>query len=370
MFSLTASKSKTPTRPHTSMNMREYKSKSLNSQSDGRFNRQIQELQDEVDKLQQKRNKLQKTIHLLDEAMETESGRKALLKEYENELTELAKRLNTRGKRIEEVASIVKSFRPYGVYDISQDTKIVNTIPLNTQTRSFTTQTRPNTTQTRPTTIQTRSSPLQTRINTTQSNNLTSFPECPTDRAALMAQNNQLIDIGLSQERQISILKFRVRLYHDQRFIAQLRQNLNRLEGIGADQEEDALIAKSLKKKVHQLRIYISREKERKKMLEANEYDNYEAATIIQKTWRGYFYRKSINPDIKPQEKKKKKFREQNLNIRPSSTVLANTLSLNVDMRPNSKLSQSVKSRTRPTSFSPSQGKRAKTVSLKSPNNF
>ncbi|OHS99115.1 IQ calmodulin-binding motif family protein [Tritrichomonas foetus] len=218
----------------------------------GPFTKNINMLKNSINFYKQKNNQLKETIDLLNGAMETMDERRALFKQFDKDLQEIFSRLDQRSLELTNAESKVKSFRqtPEGM------STIVN-IPLSSN----------------------------------------------SERQKLLTDNEKLVQLALAQERQMVIMKMRLRLFHDHRDLSRLRRILNKLEGGGSDYREDEEITSNLKSSIQTLRKAIGRERERIRLLELNNMDDHDAATVIQKTWRGYYYRylKNPKPKVEPQ---------------------------------------------------------------------
>jgi cysteinyl-tRNA synthetase len=204
----------------------------------GPFGDQIQHLTDQIKDYEQKTDRLKTTLDRLDLAMTRLAERKALYKEFEDDLSEVETRLDRRFEELSAAESLVRLFR-------------------QTPDES---------------------------------------PVHPRKRHNLMRENEDLIEIALAQEREMLVLKMKLRLWHDHRDLMRMRRILNKLEGGGGDYSEDEDITSKLKTSIRNLRDAIPRERERIRVLKLDDGGEHDAAAIIQKTWRGYAYRLALNP--------------------------------------------------------------------------
>jgi hypothetical protein len=120
------------------------------------------------------------------------------------------------------------------------------------------------------------------------------------ERQKLLLENRKLTEIALGQERFLLVQKMRLRLYHDHRDMCRLRRVLNKLEGGGEDFSEDEDISEKLRSRIYNLRHAIQREQGRIAALSNPQMERHEAATAIQKAWRGYCYRRIVKADGTP----------------------------------------------------------------------
>jgi DNA repair exonuclease SbcCD ATPase subunit len=208
----------------------------------GPFTAQIEHLNQQIAEYKKKTSRLQTTLNRMDHAMTRLPERKALYKEFEDDLSEVETRLDERFDELSKSESLVKLFR---------------------QTPD-------------------------------------EVPKHPRDRHNLIQENEDLIQLTLAQEREMLVLKMRLRLWHDHRDLSRLRRLLNKLEGGGEDYSEDEDITAKLKSGIRNLRDAIPRERERIRILKLPDTDEHDAASIIQKNWRGYAYRLALNPRLDP----------------------------------------------------------------------
>ena len=116
----------------------------------------------------------------------------------------------------------------------------------------------------------------------------------------LMAENHKLVARALYLEKQMIAAKLRLRLNHDHRDLSHLRRVLNKMEGGGGDYREDEEITENLKAAIGRLRDGIEAERERIRIATLPDTDEYDAAVIIQKNVRGFLYRISHEPIVRP----------------------------------------------------------------------
>ena len=203
----------------------------------GPFTAQITKLRKQVEDYQTRVNNLRQTIERLNGAVTTLSYRKALYKEFDQDLKAAALRLSNRFENLTAAEEVVKSFR--------QDTKFT-AVDANSQI---------------------------------------------SEKQRLLVDNKKMIETALAQERCILLHKMKLRLYHDHRDLSHLRRVLNKMEGGGGDYREDEEITENLKSAIKRLRDGIEAERERIRIASLPDTDEYDAAVIIQKNVRGFLYR-------------------------------------------------------------------------------
>lgn len=205
----------------------------------GPFTAQITKLRKQVEDYQARVNNLRQTIERLNGAVTTLSYRKALYKEFDQDLKAAALRLSNRFENLTAAEEVVKSFR--------QDTKFT-AVDANAQI---------------------------------------------SEKQRLLVDNKKMIETALAQERCILLHKMKLRLYHDHRDLSHLRRVLNKMEGGGGDYREDEEITENLKSAIKRLRDGIEAERERIRIASLPDTDEYDAAVIIQKNVRGFLYRRT-----------------------------------------------------------------------------
>lgn len=243
MFNLTSVASRTQ-RSGSKSSLKPVSPSSVRSSSElkGPFSSQILKLRAQVKEYSEKTESLRTTIERLNGAMERMSYRKALYKEFDQDLSEIFERLGGRFVELSAAEGSVKAFRQ---------------------------------------------TPEQSAVNHAKPVN---------ERKTLMSENKRLVELALSQERQMLLMKMRLRLCHDHRDLAQLRRVLNKLEGGGEDYREDEEITRDLKKCIGNLKRAIEREKERIRVSSLPDTTEHDAAIVIQKTFRGWLYRQLHKP--------------------------------------------------------------------------
>jgi hypothetical protein len=195
-------------------------------------------LTNQIKEYEQKTSRLKTTLDRLDLAMTRLAERKALYKEFEDDLSEVEARLDQRFDELSQAETVVRLFRQ---------------------------------------------TPDETPLH-------------PRKRHNLLKENEDLIQIALGQEREMLVLKMKLRLWHDHRDLMRMRRILNKLEGGGGDYSEDEDITSKLKASIRNLQDAIPRERERIRVLKLDDGGEHDAAAVIQKNWRGYAYRLSLNP--------------------------------------------------------------------------
>ena len=212
----------------------------------GPFTAQITKLRKQVEDYTTRVANLRQTIERLNGAVTTLSYRKALYKEFDQDLRAAALRLSSRFENLNAAEEVVKSFR--------QDTQFTAVDP-NSQI---------------------------------------------SEKQRLLVDNKKMIETALAQERCILLHKMKLRLYHDHRDLSHLRRVLNKMEGGGGDYREDEEITENLKAAIGRLRDGIEAERERIRIATLPDTDEYDAAVIIQKNVRGFLYRISHEPIVRP----------------------------------------------------------------------
>lgn len=221
------------------------------SESPGPFSKNINSLKKSINYYEMKNREIRETINLLNGAMETMDERRQLFKQFDRELNTIYDRLDNRFSDLSNAEGILKSFRqaPEGKSTLDK----IHTLPTN-----------------------------------------------QIERNKLLDINQELVQMALAQERQMIVMKMRLRLCHDHRDLSRLRRILNKLEGGGSDYREDEEITAQLKKSIHHLKSAILQERERIRLLQLDGMEEHEAAIIIQKNVRGFLYRIKNNSKPKP----------------------------------------------------------------------
>jgi DNA repair exonuclease SbcCD ATPase subunit len=205
------------------------------------FAEQISRLKHQISDFKEKSTALRTTVSRMTGAMTILEARKAAFREFNQDLNRLENRLDERFTNITAADCMVKLFR-----------QTPDEIPAKLVRPSKTVS---------------------------------------VERQKLLLENRRLTELALGQERCMLIQKMRLRLFHDHRDVCRLRRILNKLEGGGGDFGEDEDITEKLKSRIHNLRKAIGREQERISRLTNPQMERHDAATAIQKTWRGYWYR-------------------------------------------------------------------------------
>jgi hypothetical protein len=212
-------------------------------ESKGCFGPQIEKFKRQTIEYRKKADELRATIERLDGAMSYLSDRRAMCKEFDEELDLFDQGLSQRLEALDKTDTLVKQFRqspdpPRDVDPFSQK----------------------------------------------------------TERQILMERNKRLIETALGKGRQMVLMKMRLRLYHDHRELDRLRSVLNEMEGGSSHYSEDAEITEGLRTAIRNLRIAINWERERVRVLSLPDTSEFDAACVIQKVWRGYWYRYRLGP--------------------------------------------------------------------------
>ncbi|KAK8860253.1 hypothetical protein M9Y10_011918 [Tritrichomonas musculus] len=242
-FSLTAIQSKSALQKKKAYKpLNELARSSSSLEAPGPFTKNINQLKKSVNYYETKNKEIQETIDLLNGAMETMDERRQLFKLFDRDLNTIYDRLDQRFTELFDTENIIKSFRqaPEGKTTLDK----VQTLPTK-----------------------------------------------EIDRKQLLNINQELVQMALAQERQMVVMKMRLRLCHDHRDLSRLRRILNKLQGGGSDYREDEEITAQLKKSIHHLKFAIAQERERIRLLQLDGMEEHEAATIIQKQVRGFLYR-------------------------------------------------------------------------------
>lgn len=115
-------------------------------------------------------------------------------------------------------------------------------------------------------------------------------PDDSPGKAQLLDENERLIQIALHQEQETVIDRLKLKVFHDHRKIQWLKNLFERVrKGENIEHISDDAIDQKIRLKV--LKEAIDYEKWRIAVLRSPHYRLNEAATIIQKTWRGYIQR-------------------------------------------------------------------------------
>ena len=215
---------------------------------------QIKELQKTIEKLEKKLKDLRYTQKKYDHAMTNGELRRALYTDLQNEINRFSERLQKRADMLNNFQEEINTFRQY--------TDDLPPIPKERLTSYLSNSKNPQT--------------------------------------KLLNENKVLINQALAQERTMLILKMRMRLCHDHRDLDQLRSVLNKMMGGGKDIDEDQLIIKKYKEVISRLKLHIRQEKARIEEVSKPYNVEYESAVIIQKTWRGYIFRKRKKEGLIP----------------------------------------------------------------------
>jgi hypothetical protein len=113
------------------------------------------------------------------------------------------------------------------------------------------------------------------------------------EKTRLLGLNDRLIDRVLFQEQQILVDKLRLRLLHDHRDICVAREQL---ELVRQGRDPPAPDTRQ-KERIRNLKGAIEHERWRIALLRSGHAELHIAAAVIQKTWRGYSYRRR-NPTL------------------------------------------------------------------------
>jgi hypothetical protein len=113
------------------------------------------------------------------------------------------------------------------------------------------------------------------------------------EKTQMLILNDRLIDSALFQEQQILIDKLKLRLFHDHRDLCRAKQQLELVRKNERIPEPDH----HQKARVRTLRNALEHERWRIALLNSENADLHISATMIQKTWRGFAYRKH-NPTL------------------------------------------------------------------------
>jgi hypothetical protein len=210
-------------------------------QAKGPFSDQITRVKRQIADYKEKATVLRTTIDRMTGAMTLLDARKAAFREFNQDLALLEQRLDDRYASVSAAESLVTLFRQ---------------------------------------------TPDEPPVKLVRPSNAVSV-----ERQKLLLENRRLTQLALGQERFILTQKMRLRLFHDHRDVCRLRRILNKLEGGGSDYSEDENITEKLKSRIHNLRRAIEGEQDRIAKLSNPQMERHEAATIIQKVWRGYRYR-------------------------------------------------------------------------------
>lgn len=115
------------------------------------------------------------------------------------------------------------------------------------------------------------------------------------EKTKLIGENDRLVQIALHQEQRALTDRLKLRVYHDHRQLYKIRELFERAkkgEEIQERDEEDD----NRRTQIHNLKSAIEYEKWRISSLQSDQCDVNEAASLIQKTFRGYLQRLKEKP--------------------------------------------------------------------------
>jgi chromosome segregation ATPase len=216
----------------------------------GPFATQISHMKRQISEYREKAASCTTSISRLTGAMTVLDARKAAFREFNHDLSLLEDRLDERYTNISDAEAMVRLFRQTPDVPPTKLVRQSNTVSVEAQ--------------------------------------------------KLLLENKKLTETALGQERFMLVQKMRLRLYHDHRDICRLRRVLNKLEGGGGDYSEDEDISEKLRSRIRNLRRAIEREQGRIAALSTPQMDRHDAATAIQKAWRGYYYRIKSKGEAEP----------------------------------------------------------------------
>lgn len=115
-------------------------------------------------------------------------------------------------------------------------------------------------------------------------------PTSSLGKTQLLDENTRLVQIALHQEQETVLSRLKLRVFHDHRQIQWLKNLFERArKGEKLDVVNDDIFDR--KARLRELRAAIDYEKWRIAVLRSPQYEVNAAATVIQKTWRGYIQR-------------------------------------------------------------------------------
>lgn len=208
---------------------------------------QIADLEKSIENLQKKKSELLYTEKKFNGAMKNGELRRALYDDFQNSISCFSERLQKRSDILNSYQEKVNAFSLYSE-ELPQ-------ISRNALGETLTTKNR-------------------------------SQPE-------LLSENKVLVNQALVQERTMLVLKMKMRLCHDHRDLEELRSILNKMMGGGKNIDEDQVIVSKYKEVISIIKDHIKEEKKRIEDVSKPYNVEHESAVIIQKTWRGYIYRKN-----------------------------------------------------------------------------
>lgn len=132
---------------------------------------------------------------------------------------------------------------------------------------------------------------LETKVKSTR---LTIGSDLPAqgEKARLLNENNHLIDFAFQQEQISAVELSKLRILHDLRDLCKYKRYVQYLtEGKSIDFNNEEEEIKNKKKQIENLKKAIEYEKFRILSIQAPQFEINEAATLIQKHWRGFYQR-------------------------------------------------------------------------------
>lgn len=132
---------------------------------------------------------------------------------------------------------------------------------------------------------------LETKVKSTR---LTIGSDLPAqgEKARLLNENNHLIDFAFQQEQISTVELSKLRILHDLRDLCKYKRYVQYLiEGKSIDFNNEEEEIKNKKKQIENLKKAIEYEKFRILSMQTPQFEINEAATLIQKHWRGFYQR-------------------------------------------------------------------------------
>lgn len=197
---------------------------------------EISQYSQKVEKLRNENEYLRNLLHALQQFNNTHNPPSFLIRHYQNSISSFFQSINDKSDRISKLETEIKSRR------LSYDDNIASTIK----------------------------------------------------KTQLLSEHNYLVDLALSHNHNQVVSRLKLKLSHDLRELMKLKTYANAfLDGMDIDFEFDDQQIKSKKEKIVNLRAAIEFEKSRINFLQLPGADLNEAATLIQKCWRGHHFRQN-----------------------------------------------------------------------------
>ena len=135
---------------------------------------------------------------------------------------------------------------------------------------------------------------LETKVKSTRTITYSDLPS-QGEKAKLLSENEQLIDLAFHLEKVSIIEHSKLRISHDLSKLCRFKryvQDIIDRKDIDFSYEEEEIKIK--KKRIENLKNAIEYEKSRIFSMQMPQFEINEAARLIQKNWRGYYQRQQI----------------------------------------------------------------------------